>query len=1590
MFGKVIKNTSKALGIFLVGLLLLFLTVFIAIQQESVQTWLVQKAASYLSEKTGTRISVGRVNIKFFRTLSIEDVFLEDKNQDTLAYIRNLDTKLSGFNPFESKFYFNTLTLEGVRANIYRPEDDSTFNYQFLIDALKGKPKSKKSSTNKKKSKIDLKVNQIHLADIRLVLDDKMKGQGHQVALKSLDISVNKLDFNKKIIALKSLDLVAPHYVLITYKHSEKKESNPFNVDIGWYIESSKLQISQGAFGMHDYTQERTYSKKGFEFAWFDVDSIGLQAQNFSWKQSIFLNLKNLSAKSEANHIHLHQLQGIAEVSNQHIRAKDLIAAYNDTKLEGNAQLQFNGFETFKDFVHQVHIHADINQIKTNGNDVAVWAQSARKYVPETYISGIFDGTVSNFTTKNFVLKAGKTISLYSDLRLQGIPDINQLQIDAQNISLHANAKEVKSLISYVKLPALIDQLGEVTATGSFKGKVKNFQANLDIHTDLGQLFARVGMQFQSGKAPRYLGEFSSKGIQLGKLLQVEKLGNTAFDLHVDGSGFNLAQLDSKVKGQINEIEYNYYPYKNITLDGTFSHKKFEGEMHANDECAFVDFNGLADFSNPEQPIYNFYTKITDADLQLLNLIPNRLIVSIEGNFEFKGKDINNLVGTADLSNISLKDNQINVNLSDLKIKLDKKDDYKEYTIDSKEINGYMKGYFDPIKLPASIQFYLSQHTSLLKAPGIEKLDQLSATQNLEMNIRISKDFGLFSLLDPKIKSFSDITIDGTYDNTASKINLNLNVDSLQYNKLHFNQFKTNIFDRNDSLIIISNLNSLETGIAKINHIKLGATTNLSGFYSRLRVENDTAKNNLDLITVVNFDGDSTKIRFPRSSIKVNNKIWSIDPSNHILILDTIFQLKNFTLQQGDQKITIGNRQSLANAFVKIEDLDIADLFQIVDSSQMIKSGRLNANLRLNNVLKSPDVDGDIDLKDFSILGETLDDINLSANLSDLEKKLNIQGKMIGKDYDVNIHGNYSLNKKNPNPLNLDVDFNKLSLKFLSFPFILGNEISNLHAYAKGKINVGGSFKNIALTGKATILDTASLKINFLGTTVRLANEDIVLKPKSIEFYKGGLLDNSITLLDNYNNKATIKAKLEHNNFKDFSVNASILTDKFNFLNTTYKDNQDYFGKVFASGTVDITGPFKNLNMNINATTLPNTVFNIVVAGSSDDQLYDFVKFTDRSLPKDTVEKIIENKIPSSINMEMNINATPDAQLKMYLDYAKNDVISAKGNGALQLQINPNGMQMFGDYIATSGNYLFSQQDIINKRFNIKNGSTISWSGNIMDAKMDVDAIYSSRVNMNDIVDSTSTLRNRRFPVDVVLNLGGTLANTDIKFSLEPSSNQSSIPDELQAVLDRINNDPAQINTQAFSLILFNRFLNLQGGNNNSQAGNIGMDMAVTTLSEFFNNKISEYVNDALSMILPGTEVAINQGTDNTGIKVTGKLNNDRLIINLGGDVQYGNKENLQLQENNTGFIGDVEIEYLITEDGRIRAKVYSRYDNTIVRLENESFLRSGIGITYQKEVDKFKYLFKFTRNNRRKQKSTETIAPEKDAIQLNHSVEMK
>lgn len=1570
-------------------LLIVVLTIvgMVLIQQPSTQTWIAGKATEYLSQKTGTKISVGSVEIGFFNKVILNEVFVEDQKKDTLAYIRSLDSRLSYFNPFNSTYHFNDLKLDGVRANIYRNEGDSIFNYQFLIDALSSLSGSKKSekvadTTSSAKDPLDLKINNLYLTDIKAVFRDEQGGQGHFINLEKLALNVKEIDLGRKTVWIKNLKLNTPDYTLVYYKHKEKDTlpSEPFNVNVGWKLIAENLSIDKGHFGLHDQTKKRNYAANGFEFNWFDVNDIQFKAKDFHWDSIMKAQINQLEGNSLKNNIAIKKFKAGFEMKNTGIAAKDFDIEYNNSELKGDAGIQFQSFDDFNDFVNKVYINAKIEKASTNGKDVAVWLKAAEKYVPNTTLSGVLKGTVSNINGENFKITAGNKTRISGSASVKGIPDINKMFIDAKISNLETTPDDIRRIAPYVKLPKEIDLLGASKFSGSFNGLYNDFKAKGTLSTAKGQISVDANMKFGKNNFAVYKGNVRSPGLDLYGLTGIKELGNAAFNLNIDGKGLDLNTIQSKINGEISNVDLNGYRFNSINIAGLFDKKTFNGNVNIDDKSIDLVFEGKVNFNNPERPTYEFYTKIDSADLQALNVFKDKFVASIEGNFKFEGKDLNSINGRADLRGISLQGPKQNATLSDLIICAETKDDFKTYTINSEDVSAHFEGRFDPSTLHLSVMKYLSERSTLLKSPLPEQLAKINSPQELAIQMTVFKDFGIFPLLDSNIKRVDDIRITGNFNGTANDLNLNIKTDSVIYKDMIFKGFMANVEENNGTLTGNAALKRLLIGNFPIRDIKIDASTNLNMLDASIGVEPDSAVNNLNLVTRTSFDRGNIKMEILNSNIKINNKIWKVSENNSISFIDSNIITNNFTLIQDEQSIKIENSSSNPrDARIKIKDFDLADIVRIVDNTGLVQSGTLSGVVNLKDPLKNLEVDGDITIENLKVYDIKVDLLGVDARLVEKNSKLLIGGFLADDEFDLQFNGAYSLKKDDKNPIDIDVIFDKLNLGFLAFPQILGKEISNLKASAKGALKVSGTPATIALSGDASIIDTASVKVNLLGTTLKFANESIAMRPNSIEFFKqGSLVDKNITLFDEYNNRASLRARIEHRHFKDWVIKTSIITDKFNFMNTTYKDNKDFFGKIFASGSVDINGPIQDIVLDINAKSLPNTDFNLVTSSTGDDKLYDFVSFVNRTDPDTSASLASKSKLSKAINgltLNMNIIATPDAYFKLYLDYAKNDVIRARGNAELAITIKDDNINMSGTYTATSGDYLFSQQDILNKNFTIKEGSTIKWNGNVMDAEMNVDAVYATRAAVRNIVDSTSAYANARIPIDVVLKIGGKLSETDISFEIEPTQSFSAIPEELKARLQSLQQDKNEVNKQVFGILIFGSFIPQNGfGQNSSQAGSIGVDFAINSLTEFFNAKISEYFNEALGMLLPGTEVAIRQGADNTGFTLTKKLSNDRLVINVGGDVQYG-KDRLatQANNNNTGLVGDVEVEYMITADGKVRIKAYSRYDNTYIRLENESNLRTGVGLVYQKEFDRINQLF--SRDKKRAEKKKEQDA---------------
>lgn len=194
----------------------------------------------------------------------------------------------------------------------------------------------------------------------------------------------------------------------------------------------------------------------------------------------------------------------------------------------------------------------------------------------------------------------------------------------------------------------------------------------------------------------------------------------------------------------------------------------------------------------------------------------------------------------------------------------------------------------------------------------------------------------------------------------------------------------------------------------------------------------------------------------------------------------------------------------------------------------------------------------------------------------------------------------------------------------------------------------------------------------------------------------------------------------------------------------------------------------------------------------------------------------------SQMDISLALNVRPGVEVELTVS---GNTLRARGDGTLNLQINPrsNVFEMYGDYTITEGSFLFSLQNIINKRFVIENGSTIQWTGSPMDAMLNINAIYKLKASLQPLLQGTSDnlTADRSVPVECVIHLGERLSNPAVTFDVHVPGTDP----ETQTVIANALTTPETVDTQFAYLLLFNSFM----GENSSSSSNIGTSVSAAT-----------------------------------------------------------------------------------------------------------------------------------------------------------------
>lgn len=1161
--------------------------------------------------------------------------------------------------------------------------------------------------------------------------------------------------------------------------------------------------------------------------------------------------------------------------------------------------------------------------------------------------SGRVKGNLDGLQFEQGDLTAGKLRMLFSG-SLTGAGG-GEPVFDIRISPMTGSANDLSAIAPWIRVPHEADRLGRIRANGRIWGKTSDLRAVMDLNTQIGDLKADLSLNTEG--VPVYSGRLDLDGFDVRAFLPDSTAGSASGWLEFNGTGMEWTTMKADLTGGFSTLELNGYAYSGVDVHGRFSECVFQGDIALADECAALDFSGSIDLTD-SIPAIQAQLMVDHADLEALNLFGDKLVVTLGGEVSLTGTGFADLNGSMLLHNLKLENNNGEVNFETTTLTLLSEPEYKQYDLFSPELSVHVRGDFDPVTLPRELRRTLSHYIHYVDFTDTAQL----VPQRIEGEISLAEGFGLTRFLIGDIELPDNLEAGFRFDNSSDLLDVRLHSNYLGYRQYAADTLDFSLNTSRGTLNV--NATVAEAQVSKgirLRQLALNTASTKDYITWKLTVEDEDAPNRVVLAPEVEFIGDSMLIHFVDSYLKLNNTVWPFNEDNQLVVTDESFLARNFSIHNRDQYLEIINASNdLSDVSLEFHRLDLPALANIVQLDTVVRGGLLSGIIRVEDPLNNLQADIGLVFESLRVFDYQCDTLEIDAYYWKSLNGLELAAEFKDPEYDITAIGNLDLRPGATEAIDLDIDARRVSLSFIDK--IIGKG-AKFDVMAAGDLRLEGDFRRPVLLGKARSLDTNTIHIDFLGLDLIVLEEDVDFTENAIDF-------KSMNVYDVFGNVGFAEGELLHTHFKDMSVDAKIAFDNFNLLNTTQADNDDFYGRAFADGRVSMSGLTRNINMDIDVRTNPGTHISIPVASAGDVRQYENIVFINPydTVPAKGIAELLEIK---GINLDFQLEVTPDAQIDIVLNTESDNNLIAYGQGDIDLRIDQDKqLSMYGRYNIRNGKYVFNPQNLISKRFDIQEGSYINWTGKPFEAELNIIAAYNVNARVDNILqDSTQT--SQTVPMDVIIEVGGTLDNTEVSFDIRTEQTGiTRVPDEVTLFLNDIKDNEGEVTTQAISLLIVNRFLpsntTVFSGTNLS-AGDFGK----TTAFELISNQISNYLTDAISKLITEAELNFNfTQRENLDVEEPGQTTEfqvdfktsfvqNRIIVKVGGNFEVNDAPGAA--ENN--IAGDFEVEGLLTRDGRLRGKAYHRtadYD-----IFNQDRSKTGVGISYQKDFDRIGEVFR-------------------------------
>jgi hypothetical protein len=1160
-------------------------------------------------------------------------------------------------------------------------------------------------------------------------------------------------------------------------------------------------------------------------------------------------------------------------------------------------------------------------------------------------VSGNISGKLTDLKGKNMEINLGNNTRLAFDFYLSGLPDIanTYMQFDLKQSFADFNDLSKIKLpdhfpLEQVRVPANLLKAGIIEYQGNFTGFLSDFVAYGTFSSKWGVLNTDLSFLPMDGKKLKINGRLKTVNFQLSELAQTDILDRITFNGDIKGIlNPNTHNFQAKVTGQIDSMMINRYQYKNISLNGDLLNERFEGNLVVDDQNLKLNFDGAFDLNVPV-PIFNFKMNVEKADLKALKLTDKfkESKISFALNANFTGNNIDNLAGLIHFTEGTYLNENGRLPFDNIDLKTFY-DNEPVLQLRSDFLDVDIRGRYEIHKLGSSVKTIIAHY---LPSLGQENPEQ-ETNNNFDFRLEL-KDINRFTTVLMPVLKVEPAIVTGSINTDKNAMVLNANFPQIQIQNAVLKKCAINI--NADSKLNVRN---------KFEEIAIGDQYKVYNLSLISEATNDVLDSKLawNNFSDVSYSGSiNTNTRFtsqknyPHVEINVKpSKIYLADNSwqiNTALITvdSTLIKVNKLKLSNNSQSITVDgsvddNQNDKLN--INFAQIDLSTLNTFIPDDLGLK-GKLNGTLSLFDFYKQVLFLSDLKIEGLGILNQPLGNAGIQSRWDPVAENI-VAELSVESDKKTSLlaFGTYT---PDSDSLSIDTKWDHFSLLILQ-P-LLGSSFANFHGDATGDVRISGPLNHIRHDG-ALYAANAGLMLSDLQVNYTFND--------SVKFKGDKMIFPDIRFHDDFGNTGLFSGSLTHRSFSKWIYDLTFKSDRIMAFNTTPEINEQFYGKMFVSGIFRITGLGANILLNGTARTEKDTEMNISLEYEEDAPEYDFLTFISHGYqPKVVAPEVYV--APSDFQMKFNVEVTPEAKAQLIYNSKIGDVIKAQGSGSMRIGIdNDYNVSLFGEYTFEQGDYLFTLQNVINKRFEIQQGGTIEWNGDPMDAVINLNALYRLKTSLSEllsIVDPTKDF-TQRIPVVCKISLTKSLNNPDIKFDIELPTTEDHFKDQVKQFIS----SEEDMNKQILSLLVLGKFYTpdyLRGTENYSGTNSRLAGSTASTASELVSNQLS----NALSQISNNVNIGVNYRPgnqitpDEMEFALSTLIFNDRVSIN--GNI--GNNASQKTNTNNNEIVGEADINVKLTDNGKLQLKAYNHSNNNLI-YETSPYTQ-GVGISYREDFN--------------------------------------